>query len=982
MLRRLSALVLTLILLVNTAFAIVIIPDDVITKVNDVVSSLVTEESSAYKRVKVLHDWLINNAEYDLTYTNYDPDGVLLEGNGVCQSYATAYDLLMEAAGVTSRIVCSDEINHAWNLVKLDDEWYHVDTTWDDPVPNGNERDDYFLLSDDDIVGDHINWYDLDFNYFEYLYEDSPAANGNAYDTVDADDYGSEVYVSSFENLKSTIASRAKNGQTNQRIFTCAWDGTDEMYNAMIDWAWYQPHDGFSINSIWSWASMTTMSFEVVWTNVDGYVYFVKSNTFIDIGDKEGVAVADTSSDDLVWTSDNEAIVTVDQNGHFTGKKAGTAYVRATVRGTTAYDELKVTVLSPMKADFDLTFSKSTATLTWNPIRGANKYLVYQKAVGDADFKQIAVQDTTSLTVDLAASSQFTFYVRALRTQDDKIITSFTSDKITCDGLKEKTPLKVAALPEYVAAYEGETAKVTVKAQGDGLTYKWYFKNPTASKFSLTASFTGNTYSVKMDASRDGRQVYCVVTDAYGDSVKTKTVTLSMGTPLMITQQPKSVAVKEGQKAAVTIDAQGDGLTYTWYFKNPGAAKFSKTTSFTGKTYSVQMDESRDGRQVYCVVTDKYGKSVQTNTATLSMQHTAKITAQPKTAWVYEGQTAKATVTATGDGLTYQWYIAKAGSQSFSKSSITASSYGVKMSDANDGRQVFCVVTDQYGNSVKTNTVTLNVAAPFAITRQPASVAVKAGKTAKVSFTATGEGLTYTWYFKNAGAASFSKTTSFTGNSYSVAMDESRSGRQIYCVVKDVTGKTLTTNTVTLSLQNPAKIAAQPKSVWVYDGQTAKTTVTATGDGLTYTWYIAKAGSQSFGKSSITASTYSVKMSDANDGRQVYCVVTDKYGNSVKTNTVTLNVASPFAITKQPASVAVKSGAKATVSFAATGEGLTYTWYYKNPGAASFSKTTSFTGNSYSVTMDESRSGRQIYCVVKDITGKTLTTQTVTLKIK
>ena len=92
--------------------------------------------------------------------------------------------------------------------------------------------------------------------------------------------------------------------------------------------------------------------------------------------------------------------------------------------------------------------------------------------------------------------------------------------------------------------------------------------------------------------------------------------------------------------------------------------------------------------------------------------------------------------------------------------------------------------------------VNANAATAVSITKQPASVIVANGETAKVSFTATGDGLTYTWYFKNKGASSFSKTTSFTSNSYSAAMDSSRDGRQIYCVVKDKYGNSVKTNTV------------------------------------------------------------------------------------------------------------------------------------------------------------------------------------------
>ena len=75
-----------------------------------------------------------------------------------------------------------------------------------------------------------------------------------------------------------------------------------------------------------------------------------------------------------------------------------------------------------------------------------------------------------------------------------------------------------------------------------------------------------------------------------------------------------------GVKAVVTLTATGDGLTYEWYYKNGDVAKFRKTTSFTGNTYSVKMNEERADRQVYCVITDKYGNSVKSDTVTLKMK--------------------------------------------------------------------------------------------------------------------------------------------------------------------------------------------------------------------------------------------------------------------------------------------------------------------------------------------------------------------------
>lgn len=108
-----------------------------------------------------LHDWLTDNADYDESYTEYGPDGVLLKGTGVCQSYTLAYGLLLDEMGIENQPVYSMAMNHMWNLVKLEGNWYHIDCTWDDPTGGGAENHDYFGLSDALMSRDH-SWDDAD----------------------------------------------------------------------------------------------------------------------------------------------------------------------------------------------------------------------------------------------------------------------------------------------------------------------------------------------------------------------------------------------------------------------------------------------------------------------------------------------------------------------------------------------------------------------------------------------------------------------------------------------------------------------------------------------------------------------------------------------------------------------------------------------------------------------------------------------------
>ena len=362
-------------------------------------------------------------------------------------------------------------------------------------------------------------------------------------------------------------------------------------------------------------------------------------------------------------------------------------------------------------------------------------------------------------------------------------------------------------------------------------------------------------------------------------------VTVAPG--LEITQQPTDTYAKLGETAKINVGASGQELTYTWYFKNPGASTFTKS-GIKSSTYSMTMQKSLSGRQVYCVVSDAYGNSKQTDTVTLRLA--AAITKQPADTSAAIGEKAKISITAAGDGLTYAWYFKNPGASAFTKSGMTSSAYSMTMQKSLSGRQVYCVVTDKYGNTAKSNTVTLSAESSIAITTQPKTTYAKLGASGKVTVAASGEGLTYTWYFKNPGAADFTKS-GIKSSTYSMTMQKSLSGRQVYCVVTDKNGSTVKSNTVYLYLS--ATITKQPVNTSASIGTKAKISVTAAGEGLTYTWYFKNPGASDFTKSGITSSAYSMTMQKSLSGRQVYCVVTDKYGKTAKSNTVTLSAAIP-----------------------------------------------------------------------------------------
>ncbi len=104
-----------------------------------------------FQKALILHDEIILSSEYSGEVTAYD---LLVDGKGCCTAYSRSYSYLLALVGINSEIVESAEMNHAWNKIEIDGEYYNVDVTWDDPTADrfGKAWHGYFLYSDSAFV--------------------------------------------------------------------------------------------------------------------------------------------------------------------------------------------------------------------------------------------------------------------------------------------------------------------------------------------------------------------------------------------------------------------------------------------------------------------------------------------------------------------------------------------------------------------------------------------------------------------------------------------------------------------------------------------------------------------------------------------------------------------------------------------------------------------------------------------------------------
>ena len=181
-----------------------------------------------YDTALYMHDWLIDHAQYDYTYTYYYPDGVLLRGTGVCQSYALAYQILMAEMGIPSLYVTGQAgiEDHAWNMIQVDGEWGHVDCTWDDTNTEGESNHSYFFVGDVQMGKDHVwtaSYYPECAEKEIRLPDARPITESVPLDGVFFSDPGGTQYSSSYFIGSKTIVILANPG--------CSFG------NAMLDYA-------------------------------------------------------------------------------------------------------------------------------------------------------------------------------------------------------------------------------------------------------------------------------------------------------------------------------------------------------------------------------------------------------------------------------------------------------------------------------------------------------------------------------------------------------------------------------------------------------------------------------------------------------------------------------------------------------------------------------------------------------------------------
>lgn len=140
----------------------------------DVIDQEIDDDMNDYEKELAIHDWITGWSSFDYSVFGRSseegfepgsdtPYGVLIEREGMCHGYSSTFQMFMDMLDIECITVSgtpgSNGVEHSWNMVRLDGEWYCVDTAWDDPI-GGSPGHKYFNVTSQDLRNSGIHRWD------------------------------------------------------------------------------------------------------------------------------------------------------------------------------------------------------------------------------------------------------------------------------------------------------------------------------------------------------------------------------------------------------------------------------------------------------------------------------------------------------------------------------------------------------------------------------------------------------------------------------------------------------------------------------------------------------------------------------------------------------------------------------------------------------------------------------------------------------
>lgn len=256
------------------------------------------------------------------------------------------------------------------------------------------------------------------------------------------------------------------------------------------------------------------------------------------------------------------------------------------------------------------------------------------------------------------------------------------------------------------------------------------------------------------------------------------------------------------------------------------------------------------------------------------------------TIYAAAGDTVTLYVETDSNGRSFYW-SAQSGYELPDNESRYTSTYTFTMTPELDGALIRCLVSYDKWSYTNSKGVWIELS-PIKFIEHPQDAKLIVGDTATAHVAATGDRLTYQWYWDGPDDSNYVPAPC-TGPNFSVVM--TKAGKYaIRCTATDKSGQTKDSYTAILTVYTPVYVTTDIKSVKLQLGEKETIYFWTEGLDVTYQWYEKKTGSSKFTRSDQTEFFYEITMDKSTDGTQIYCVATDRNGNTVTSSVATITL--------------------------------------------------------------------------------------------
>ncbi len=368
------------------------------------------------------------------------------------------------------------------------------------------------------------------------------------------------------------------------------------------------------------------------------------------------------------------------------------------------------------------------------------------------------------------------------------------------------TPPKVTKNPVNQTVEEGESATFVAAASGTPTpTVQWELSTNGGTSWSPIEGATADTLTIaSTTTSESGYEFRATFTNGVPPAATSKSATLTVRKAPVVTQQPHSTTVEEGQTAVFESAASGSPTpTVQWQTSSDGGEKWTSVAGATSDQLTIANAKTSINGHEYRAEFKNIAGTATSEAATLTVQKVPSVTEQPLSATVDEGQTAVFEATASGFPTpSVQWEISTDGGGTWSEvEGATSNQLTVAEAQGSESGYEYRAVFTNAAGKATSNAATLTVHSPPMVTQQPLSTTVEVGEGVAFEAAATGYPTpTAQWEISTDGGVKWSAIEGATSNRLAIEHTQtSENGYEYRVVYTNAAGKA-TSDAATLTV--------------------------------------------------------------------------------------------------------------------------------------------------------------------------------------